>query len=58
MYFESIDAFLAMGRHGPYVWSAYGLSLLLISTNLVLAVRRRQQVREQIRRQIKREETA
>ena len=58
MYFDSLDAFLAMGRHGPYVWSAYGLSVLLIVSNLIIAVRRRQQVREQIRRQIKREENA
>ncbi|WP_134629292.1 heme exporter protein CcmD, partial [Pseudomonas aeruginosa] len=24
MSFESFGDFLAMGHHGPYVWSAYG----------------------------------
>lgn len=26
MAFESIAEFLAMGRHGPYVWSCYGFA--------------------------------
>lgn len=34
MAFDSLDAFLAMGGHGPYVWACYlvffGLSFVLI----------------------------
>lgn len=26
MAFDSFADFLAMGKHGPYVWSAYGLT--------------------------------
>ena len=39
-YFDSVAAFIAMGEHGFFVWSAYGLSALLIVTNMLVAVRR------------------
>jgi heme exporter protein D len=35
MAFDSFAEFLAMGRHGPYVWSAYGLSFAIILWNVV-----------------------
>ncbi len=41
--FESFDAFIAMGGHGPYVWGAYGLSLAIMGW-LALAPLRRQRV--------------
>ncbi|MGB1222119.1 MAG: heme exporter protein CcmD [Alcanivoracaceae bacterium] len=50
MYFESFEAFLQMGRHGAYVWSAYGLSLLLIVASLVSAVREERAARQTVRR--------
>jgi heme exporter protein D len=50
MYFESFEAFLQMGRHGPYVWSAYGLSALLIVASLVSAVRSERAARQAVRR--------
>ncbi len=34
MSFESFGDFLAMGHHGPYVWSAYGISLLVLAINV------------------------
>lgn len=55
MYFESFDAFLQMGRHGAYVWSAYGISLLLIGLNVWSAHRRFRQVRAQLQRLARRE---
>ena len=55
MYFESFEAFLAMGKHGPYVWTAYGFSLVLLGVELVRAWRRHGQVVQQIRRQQRRE---
>lgn len=30
MYFESFSDVLTMGGHGPYVWTAYGITLLVI----------------------------
>ena len=28
MYFNSWEAFVSMGGHGPFVWAAYGVTLL------------------------------
>lgn len=48
MAFESFADFLAMGRHAPYVWSAYGLMLVIVLWNTVQPLlRRRQLVQEQ-----------
>lgn len=44
MYFESFEAFLAMGKHGVYVWSAYGLGLLILSLNVILPVLNKRKV--------------
>ena len=30
MAFETFGDFIAMGTHGPYVWSVYGLSAILL----------------------------
>ena len=30
MQFASLQAFLAMGGHAPYVWTAYGVTLVVI----------------------------
>lgn len=35
--FSSLEAFLAMGGHAPYVWGAWGLTALVIGL-LVVAV--------------------
>jgi heme exporter protein D len=51
MNFDSFAAFLAMGQHGLYVWSAYGISLALLALNVVLPlVARRRYLQEQARR--------
>lgn len=57
MSFSSLSDFLAMGGHGPYVWSAYaitlaGMAFLLISPWLA----RRRYLREESRR-LRREES-
>lgn len=43
MAFDSFAAFLAMGTHGPYVWSAYGLTFFIVLWNVLqpLLLRRR-----------------
>ena len=38
MYFDSLEALLAMEGHGPYVWAAYGITLLVLA--LVLSAPR------------------
>lgn len=65
MAFESLSDFMTMCYvapigdircHGAYVWSAYGIGLLVIAGNLVAVVKRRRQVVDQIRRRIRREQ--
>ena len=51
MYFDSFADFLAMGKHGFYVWSAYGISAFLIIASMVLAMRGQGQVRQTLARQ-------
>ena len=35
-----MSEFLAMGGHGAYVWSAYGITLIVLAVNAWTAVRR------------------
>ena len=41
MYFDSVQAALSMDGHGGFVWSAYGICLLVLML-ILLAPRRRQ----------------
>ena len=41
MYFDSLTAALTMDGHGGFVWSAYGICLLVLAL-ILLAPRRRQ----------------
>ena len=48
MAFESFADFLAMGRHGLYVWLAYGVTFAVIVWNAVQPVLQRHRLlREQ-----------
>ena len=40
MAFESFSEFVAMGKHGFYVWLVYGVSLATLLTLVGLSVRR------------------
>ncbi len=54
MAFKSFSEFLAMGGHGPYIWTAYGVTLLLILYILAAPVlRQRRFVREERQRQLR-----
>ena len=55
MQFESFEAFLQMGKHGAYVWSAYGISFVLMGLNVALAVRAQRQAKEEVKRFARRE---
>ncbi|WP_084644932.1 heme exporter protein CcmD [Oceanobacter kriegii] len=51
MEFNSFSEFLAMGRHGFYVWLSYGLAALVIAVNVILPMlQRRRLIREQAQR--------
>ena len=36
----SFAEFIAMGGHGEFVWSAYGITFAVLAINLVFALRR------------------
>ncbi|QHF02733.1 heme exporter protein CcmD [Pseudomonas asturiensis] len=55
MSFESLADFLAMGRHGLFVWSAYGLCLLVLLVNVALPVLARRRYLQQVARRVRRE---
>ena len=51
MSFASFSDFLAMGRHGLYVWSAYGLCLAVLAINVAAPLwSRRCHLRNEARR--------
>ena len=54
MAFKSFAEFLAMGGHAPYIWTAYGVTLVLILYILAAPVlRQRQFVRAERQRQLR-----
>lgn len=56
MAFETFADFLAMGKHGPYVWSAYGITLMVVVANIAAPIVRRRGLIEDIKRKVKREQ--
>ena len=48
--FENMTSFFAMGGHGVYVWSAYGVSLLLLSYLVIRPLLRRAEILKNVRR--------
>ncbi len=56
MEFETFADFIAMGKHGPYVWSAYGITLVVVLANIVAPIMRRKGLLEEIKRKAKREQ--
>jgi heme exporter protein CcmD len=66
MAFESLSDFMSMCYvapigatrcHGSFVWTAYGIALLVIAGNIVAVVRKRRQAIQQIRRRMRREQS-
>lgn len=57
MSFDSFADFIAMGIHGPYVWSAYGISLAVLVINVALPVMARRRYLQDEARRLRREES-
>lgn len=57
MSFSSFSEFLAMGTHGPYVWSAYGISLAILTLNVVLPILARRRYLQDEARRLRREKS-
>lgn len=57
MSFSSFAEFLAMGTHGAYVWSAYGISLVVLLLNVVLPILARRRYLQDEARRLRREKS-
>ncbi|CDF83058.1 heme exporter protein CcmD [Pseudomonas sp. QL9] len=55
MSFQSFSDFLAMGHHGPYVWSAYGISLVVLALNVAMPLLARKRYLQEEARRLRRE---
>ncbi|MEO4048395.1 heme exporter protein CcmD [Pseudomonas sp. CAU 1711] len=55
MSFASFGDFLAMGSHGVYVWSAYGIGLTVLALNVVLPILARRRYLQDEARRLRRE---
>ncbi|MEK9714117.1 MAG: heme exporter protein CcmD [Thalassolituus sp.] len=51
MEFNSFAEFIAMGRHGLYVWLSYGITAVIVAYNVAQPLlRRRRLLKEQAQR--------
>ncbi|MEB6587979.1 MULTISPECIES: heme exporter protein CcmD [Pseudomonas] len=55
MMFSSFSEFITMGQHGLFVWSAYGISFLILSINVLLPLLARRRYLQQESRRLQRE---
>jgi heme exporter protein D len=56
MAFDSFADFLAMGRHGFYVWSAYGFSILVLVALTCNTLITRRKVRKKLHKRLIRDQ--
>ena len=56
MYWNSFADFLAMGKHGVYVWGSFVVLALVMIVEPILIVRSRRQLAERLRRQYRAEQ--
>ena len=56
MYWNSFADFLAMGKHGVYVWGSFVVMALVKIVEPILIVRSRRQLAERLRRQYRAEQ--
>jgi len=56
MNFSSFSEFIAMGNHGLYVWTSYGISLAILVLNVALPILARRRYLQDEARRLRREE--
>ena len=55
MSFASLSDFIAVGHHGVYVWSSYGICLAVLALNVALPIAARRRYLQQEARRLRRE---
>ena len=56
MAFDSLNEFLAMGKHGLYVWSAYGIGCGALLIFILISLRQRRYAKRALKRRYQRED--
>lgn len=56
MNFSSFSEFIAMGNHGLYVWTSYGVALAVMIFNVALPIMARRRYLQDEARRMRREE--
>lgn len=57
-YFYTVQEFLAMGKHGVYVWSCWGLTVAVVIGFILYSRRQRQHVIKQLQvQQVRKQHT-
>ncbi|MDG2036506.1 MAG: heme exporter protein CcmD [Pseudomonadales bacterium] len=51
MYFDNLADLWSMAGHGPYVWSAYAISFIVLLGTVVIPAKKYQKQLAQIRKQ-------
>lgn len=51
---NSLNEFLNMGGYGAYVWSAYGITFIVMIVAIVIPLRQHMLLRKRLTRQLKR----
>jgi heme exporter protein D len=54
--FASFADFLAMGKHGLYVWLSYGIAFGIILYNIVAVILKKRQFFNEAKRRLRREQ--
>ncbi|MWV12608.1 heme exporter protein CcmD [Pseudomonas sp. R-28-1W-6] len=55
MSFASFAEFIAMGSHGPYVWSSYAIGIAVLALNVALPIMARRRYLQDEARRLRRE---
>lgn len=55
MQFSSLSEFINMGGQGLYVWSSYGISVLVLAANVLFPLLRKRSLSKEIQQSMKRE---
>ena len=55
MSFASVGDFIAMGHHGVYVWTSYGICLAVLELTVALPILARRRYLQQEARRLRRE---
>lgn len=54
MYFANLTDFWQMGGHAPYVWSAYGIGVVILVLNILVPWWQSRRFRQQLQRRLSR----